>query len=234
LEKKYVAPARRSRFLWVERRDDVVSPVRQDEVKVFSQRMVIDALADRIERAYRRSQPRWHAGCSAPGVWKAAASFLLQAHRMDRWAPLDPELYVAAQKVKPLVDPWAELAQQVSVERYLAHVLWIITTLRGEIQQEVALAETRVRQGRSLDSVVLTEDPLHSALGRYIVAARAGRDDLAQQVRRDAVGQHRACPLYRYACLAFLPPGSYPASPAELVPHAPSSVRPEPSRTYAN
>lgn len=196
--------------------------------------MVIDALADRIERAYLRSQPCWHPGCSAPGVWRAAATFLLEAHRIDRWAPLDPELYVAAQKVKPLVDPWAELAQQVSVERYLAHVLWIVTTLRSEIQQEVARAETRVREGHGLDAVVLAEDPLHSALGRFIVAARAGRDDLVQQVRGDAIRQHRACPLYRYACLAFLPPGSYPASSADLVSQAPGGVRPEPTRTYAN
>jgi hypothetical protein len=49
-----------------------------------------------------------------------------------------------------------------------------------------------------------------SPLGLYIAAYQAARPDLAARLRAGAIEQHNCCPLYRSACLAFLPAELYP------------------------
>jgi hypothetical protein len=172
----------------------------------------IEELAERIERAYLRRQPYWREGCSNPRVWATAAVALMRMHRKDPTIPLDPELYVASQPIaSPLADPWADLAQVRSARRYRRRVHQIIRKLRRELRAEVRLAESQVRQGESLEGVLLSRTRLLSPLGRFIVAQRAGRADLTDRFRHQALDQHRACPLYRHACRRLIPRGAYPA-----------------------
>jgi hypothetical protein len=177
----------------------------------------IDRLAERIERAYALRQPRWIPGCSAPGVWAAAAAALYQAHFADPAIPLDPELYVAAQaEIGPHVDPWSELAQEAAVCRYRQRIEQIIATLRRELRREVRLAGRRIARGESASTVLLTRSRSLSPLGRLIAARRAGRDDLAERLKAEAAKQHRMCPLYREASRSLLAPQHYPVGDGEM------------------
>jgi hypothetical protein len=178
---------------------------------VLATQAELESLATRIERAYALRRPQWHPGCSAAGVWGTAASILYQVHLDDAMVPLDPELYVASQPGHPsFADPWSELTQAASAERYRESVRLIIRGLRHELRCEVRLAERRVRRGRPVEAVLLSKDRSLSPLGRFIVARRLGRDDLAEQLRPLAIDQHKSCPLYRQASLPLLPPGAYP------------------------
>ncbi len=171
----------------------------------------IESLADRIERAYRLRHPGWNRGCSTSRVWAAAATVLHEVRRDDPTIPLDPELFVAAQcGVLEFADPWLELADPTAGQRYRDRVRQIVDGLRRELGREVHRAEREVRRGKPIDRVVLAKGRSLSALGCYILAHRAGRDDLAERLRRSAADQHHSCPLYRQASLTLLPPDAYP------------------------
>ena len=176
----------------------------------------IGLIAARIERAYRRRYPRWLAIGLTPGAWESAASRLLEASSERPSIPIDPELYVAVQAGGGLTpDPWAELTQRRSSRRYLTALRRIIGQLRKELSVEVRLAESRFLRGTSLDQVLAEEEGRISPLTRYILAYRAGREDLSSRHRAAAEDQHRSCPLYRLASRSLLPGHAYPeAEPA--------------------
>jgi hypothetical protein len=171
---------------------------------------MISNLADRIEQAYLRRYPDWTPARTTPGVWGAAAAGLLMLHRNAPTMPLDPELFVAVQPPRAWADPWADLAQEPALKRYRRHVRRIITQLRNEIRDEVRTAERRVRRGSPLAAVLADSGRAISALGRYVIARRAGHDDLAERLRPEAERQHRSCPLYEQACRSLLPNDAYP------------------------
>jgi hypothetical protein len=171
----------------------------------------IDALADRIERAYLRRQPYWNPGCSNARVWLAAAQALVSLHRTNPKYPIDPELFVASQSIdSPLGDPWGDLTQKRAVRRYKRRVRQIIQNLRAELVTEVCQVEARVRLGQTLDTVLGSRSRALSPLGRYIAAHRAGRFDLAKRFASQTEEQHLACPLYRFACHRLIPRAAYP------------------------
>lgn len=182
----------------------------QASIRVAPMR-TIEQLAGRIEAAYGRRRPDFRPNCSSDRLWLAAASTLYQACQDDPALPLDPELYVASQRVEPRWgDAWAELVGQVPARRYRRRVHRIIISLRAELNREVRKAEVRVRRGASVETVLLPSNRALSPLGCFIVAQRAGRDDLAGRFRHLAEDQHRSCPLYRHACRALLPGDLYP------------------------
>ena len=173
----------------------------------------IGHLASRIERAYRRRYPRWHPVGLTPGVWDSAAFRLLEASNDGPKLPIDPELFVAVQDPTGLSpDPWAELTQQRSLDRYINSLRRIVGQLRKELGAEVRRAESRLLRGMSLDQVLAKEGGRISPLGRYILAHRAGRQDLSMKYRAEAENQHRSCPLYRLASRPLLPNHAYPTS----------------------
>jgi hypothetical protein len=173
---------------------------------------VLDQLAVRLEQAYALRRPRWWRGCSTTRVWHAAALRLWEAHVDDpARMPLDPELFVASQPISvPFADPWTELAHPGSARRYRSAVRRIIRVLRSELKREVLKAERLIGKGFAIEDVVGRNQRRLSPLARYIVAQRAGRDDLADRHAAAAANQHRSCPLYRIAVLALLPAESYP------------------------
>lgn len=176
----------------------------------------VEFLARRIERAYILRGPQWNPGCSAAGVWEAAAATLLQAHHDHPSVPVDPELFVAAQSLQPtLVDPWAELAQSISARRYCRRVRRMIAALRIELRSEIRRALRRIHGGESVTTVLLSRCRSLSPLGRYIVAHRSDRMDIAEKLRSEVERQHASCPLYRQASRGLLPPESYPVPDAQ-------------------
>jgi len=171
----------------------------------------LDCLAKRIELAYRRRGASWDGGRSTSRVWTAAAMVLWQAHLDDADVPLDPELFVASQPTKPGVsDPWIDLVGEEAGAAYKRQVRRIINMLRAELKRELRLADRLVKKGRSLYDVLFDADPRLSPLGRYLLAQRADRDDLAARLEGEALAQHRVCPLYRSASLAFVAADQYP------------------------
>ena len=86
----------------------------------------------------------------------------------------------------------------------------IVRQLRAELKRELVAAERSIRQGHEIDSVLSRKTRRLSSLGSYILARRAGRDDLADRFAAAAAAQHRSCPLYRPASLAFIPAEFYP------------------------
>lgn len=182
---------------------------------------LVESLAGRIERAYRLRKGKWNAGCSTSRVWSAAALTLLKAHRECPELPLDPELFVAVQPGGgAFLDPWRDLAQSTSIRRYRRWVHRIVCGLESELKVEVQWAETKADAGDSLEDVLSTESSALSPMGRYIVAQRAGRADLARPFVAGALIQHRSCPLYRQAFLRFLPADAYPEQTWADEPHA--------------
>jgi hypothetical protein len=180
-------------------------------VNVLATQSEIESLASRIERAYVLRRPQWRLGCSAARLWSTAASILYQVHRDDPAIPLDPELYVASQAGHPTFpDPWSELTQPAAAKRYRDNVRLIIRVLRRELLGEVRRAERKIRVGRPIEAVLLSNDKSLSPLGRFIVARRANRDDLMEQLRPLAIEQHHSCPLYRPASLRLLAKEAYP------------------------
>jgi hypothetical protein len=180
-------------------------------VAVIATQGLIDALADRIERAYRLRRPEWHGGCSTPRVWSVSARVLLDVHATDPAVPPDPELFVAAQaSPSPYPDPWNELTREESGRRYRRRVRSIVRALRGELAHEVEFAEQQIDSGQKIGRVLRPRNARISPLGRYIVAQRAGRPRLASRFADEAADQHRSCPLYRQASRSLLPPDTYP------------------------
>ena len=181
-------------------------------IDVLPTHEVLDQLADRIEQAYSLRKPRWLGCCSTSRVWDMAALRLWEAHVSDPdRVPLDPELFVASQPISvPFSDPWAELAHRKSARRFRSSVREIIRQLRAELKQEVVAAERSIRDGQEIAQILTRKIRGRSALGSYIIARRAGRDDLALRFAAAAAAQHRSCPLYRPASLAFIPAEFYP------------------------
>ena len=181
---------------------------------------VIDTLADRIERAYRLRRPDWDGVCSTPRVWTAAAALLFDAREGDDLLPIDPELFVRAQPMEsPYPDPWRELTDPAALTRYRHGVETIVSRLRAELAREVGRAERQIGAGQPIGKVLSSKSGWLSALGRLIVARRAGRFALARRFFPDAVTQHQSCPLYRLASLNLLPAEDYPV-PAGAEPSA--------------
>lgn len=190
---------------------DPISIVVLSEVGLvsFASRHEIDRLAGRIRGACRRRGFRWHDGCSTARVWEAAALVLIQCHEDNPDVPIDPELFVASQT---LSDPWIDLASPLAGRRYLRQVTTIVRRLRSELDREIRRAEIMIQRGRSIDEVVKGRNTKLSALGRYIIASRGLRPDLADAWNREALEQHESCPLYRSACCEFLPVEAYPVA----------------------
>jgi hypothetical protein len=177
----------------------------------------IDGLAKRIRHAYCARGMYWNDGCSTTRVWTAAALVLSQIHGDHPEIPMDPELFVASQSFDSgVVDAWSDLASPAAGEAYRKRVRGIVRQLERELRREIDHAERLIRNGRPVRGVLCVRDARLSPLGRYIVARRAVRLDLAAQFEADVVAQHRSCPLYRSACLAFLPAEQYPVDESRL------------------
>ena len=186
----------------------------------------IDHLANRIERAYTLRRAGWDRGCSTPRVWAAAAMCLWQAHVDDPELPLDSELFVASQPIGgALGDPWMELTQTEAARRYRSQVRRIVHRLRVELKREVRRAERMIREGTRFTLTALSQDRRLSPLGCYIAAYRVGRIDIAGLLAGSATEQHRACPLYRLACLPMLPADRYPVNDPTFSPESSSCTR---------
>ena len=130
--------------------------------------------------------------------------------------PLDPELFVASQPVGEHADPWEDLADGRALARYRLRVRRLVSGLRRELREERAWARARLKRGDALEAVLGARSERLSPLGRYLIAAEAGRPDLADRFREGARAQHRTCPLYRLACRDLLPAADYPVF--ELLP----------------
>lgn len=176
----------------------------------------IDGLARRIRHAYHARGKHWHAGCSTTRVWTAAALVLTQLHHDHPEIPMDPELFVAAQALDGKVhDVWEELASEAAGRAYHDRVWRIVRRLERELRREIDRTERLIHRGRPIEEVLGRRDARISALGRFIVACRAGRRDLADGCELDALVQHRSCPLYRPASLVFLRAEDYPDDDAQ-------------------
>jgi hypothetical protein len=179
-------------------------------------------LADRIRQAYLRRRPWWTGADPDAAVWTASASALIEAHVSDPRLPLDPELFVVAQPQRDAIaDPWGDLAGPEAVRRYRRRVSRIVRRLRRELKDELRTIRSRCSRGRSLESQVIHGGKGLSPLGRYVAAIRSGHLDLAAALRKDALGQHEGCPLYRLACRGMLPESQYPVAvwqPSALCP----------------
>jgi hypothetical protein len=178
---------------------------------VLVKQALIEALAERIERAYRRRRSVWLRAGSSAGVWSTAAALLVELHQHDPTLPLDPELFVAVQSSGLASDdPWMGLTQPSSARCYRSRVHTMIRSLRAELRAEVRWAERRIARGESLDNVLSRGKKRISALSSFIIAIRSGNLARAAKFRCDAVLQHRSCPLYRPASAQLLPPDLYP------------------------
>ncbi len=190
----------------------------------------IDDLADRIETAYLRKHPQRPWNGPDPRLWELVARSLIEAHRSTPWLPVDPELFVACQPASSSPsDPWAHLATEDATQRYLTRVKRMVRRLRREIRGEVELAEEKLKLGISPEEVLRMKSRAISPLGRFLVAMRANRPDLAERFRVDAEEQHAACPLYRVACRRLISEESYPV--VDLVPGITMTHRPGPAPT---
>lgn len=171
----------------------------------------IDQLAKRIERAYFHHYSANLRDWSGSGVWEIAASNLLELHRDTPGLPLDPELFVASQlSAVRCDDPWSLLTKPKSRDRYRLRVRQIIRNLRRELRRELLNAERRLAIGIPLETILEMPCRFFSPLGKYILAHRADRPDLADAWWTEAREQHRCCPLYVNACEGLLGPGLYP------------------------
>jgi hypothetical protein len=143
----------------------------------------------------------------------------------DPSLPLDSELFVASQPITgSLGDPWVELTQVEAARRYRVQVRRIVRRLRRELRREVRRAEQLMADGGRLVLSSLSMDPRVSPLGCYIAAERIGRLDIAGHFAGPAAEQHRACPLYRVACMPLLPLDRYPID-APSAPHDLPGIR---------
>jgi hypothetical protein len=180
-------------------------------VTVLATQDEIVQIGERIERAYYLRRPRAQWTGSTSGLWSVAATRLIQSHRDDPTIPVDPELYVAAQPIDPRrTNPWYDLSQEISAQRYCRHVRKVVRGLRAELHLEIRLAERKIRRGADLELVVSLQSRALSPLGSYIVALRAGRDEVAERIQPSAEDQHWSCPLYWQASRPWLSSDAYP------------------------
>lgn len=144
-------------------------------------------------------------------VWSLAARRLLSLHRTHPELPVDPVLFVACLP-EPLAgrEPWHGLIQRRSLVLYRNRLRSITRRLQRELTREVALAEAEIERGQPIEMLLTWPSRRVSPLGRYIVAQRADRPDLARAFRQDAYRQHMACPLYRPASRSLLGSLAYP------------------------
>jgi hypothetical protein len=171
----------------------------------------IDETAERIRRAYMLRRPPTDFRFVRSGVWTIAATSLLDLHKADPRIPVDPELFVACQAIDAhWADPWQELTGFASARRYRRRVRQIVRRLQAELVQELRRGRARVRKAGNLENALALKSRSISPLGRYILAHKLGRPDLAERFRASASEQHRSCPLYRQACSGLLPGASYP------------------------
>jgi hypothetical protein len=178
---------------------------------VLASQSFIDRLANQIEHAFAlHPESRWH-GYSSRGLWTAAARRLWQVHLDNPELPLDANLFVAAQRFgKASQNPWSQLTEQESVDRYRSQVKRIVKLLRTELKGEIRFVERSILRGSDLESLLMTDHPRLSPLGRFIAAHRFERQDLAAHFAEPATLQHHACPLYRAASRSLLPADLYP------------------------
>jgi hypothetical protein len=192
---------------------------------------VDEQIARRIERAYLRRRPEWRLASLDRNLWSSAAKVLLKVSANESDIPIDPELFVAAQIRAGLTsDPWMDLTRPRAGRRYVAQVRRMIENLEGELQTEIAQAEDAVLSGRSLEMVLLSTSRRMTALGRYLVAVREDRRDLALQFRDAAHEQMRICPLYNAAIADLIELEDYPAD----LPHASHRRSPDVSNFHLN
>jgi hypothetical protein len=126
-------------------------------------------------------------------------------------------LYVACQPISSRSpDPWRELVSPEAKGQYARQVNWIIDNLRAALSTEVRRAERAIQRGRDIGRVLFAPKRSFSALGRYVVAIRAGRPDLADWFAASAVEQRRFCPLYRPACRNLMPEESFPTALSDV------------------
>jgi hypothetical protein len=179
---------------------------------VLPTHQMVDLLAVRVEQAYGLRVRRWWRGCSTSRVWHAAALRLWEAHAHDpECVPLDAELFVASQPISvSLPDPWTELTHHDAAKRFRMSVKRIIRRLRTELRREVVRGERSIEQGEKVETMLGRTTRRLSAMGSYILAIRAGRDDLAERFAAAAAAQHQSCPLYRLASISLLPVDLYP------------------------
>lgn len=195
----------------------------------------LDRLATRIQLAYRRRGARWDGVRSTSRVWMAAATTLWQVCLDDAEIPLDPELFVASQPMSSgVADPWLDLVGEDAKAAYARRVRQIIRMLRAELKRELQFADRLLKKGRPLGDLLLESNPRLSALGRYIMARRADRSDLAKKLESDALAQHRVCPLYRFASLAFVSADQYPVDPAPAKTETPATPHASPVTLLAS
>ena len=167
----------------------------------------------RLEKAFARKYPNWSPIGLSGFVWESAAARLLEASHRRPEVPVDPELFVMSQPKNEITpDPWVELTQEGSLRFYLRSLRRIVRLLRREIKSEVRRAESRLRLGSTIDSILADSGPKLSPLSRYILARRAGRVDLSLKSLDAALSQHRSCPLYRIAARSLLPGQAYPSA----------------------
>lgn len=205
------------------------------EVTVLATQRDVDRIAERIERAYLLRRPFWHRGCSSPRAWTTAAEGLLNLHLDDPEIPLDPELYVASQPIQSdAADPWTDLTQPSSFERYRRCVQRIIRRLRTEVRRECRLANRQLRSGLAIEDILQANDTTLSPLSCYIIALHAGRNDLASRFRANAEAQHWSCPLYKQACAGWIKSEAYPAKERATTTKADSSTRFETTEVLRN
>ncbi|WP_156512671.1 hypothetical protein [Planctomyces sp. SH-PL62] len=189
----------------------------------------LDHLSMRIQVAYKRRGIRWEDGCSTSRVWTAAAMTLWQCRLDDPDVPVDPELFVASQPIsRHAADPWADLACERAAQQYRKRIRRIVRQLKTELDREIRLVERMIREGRSLDAVVLDRNSRLSPMSRYIVAQRADRPDLVERWSGDALDQHDCCPLYRNAARGYLAADEYPADRSPV-----RTTLPVPPPTYS-
>jgi hypothetical protein len=117
------------------------------------------------------------------------------------------------------------LTQPSAASRYRECVRQLVRGLRDELRGEVRRASRQIRTGADLRQVLLADPARLSPLGRFILAHRLGRSDLAEEFRAAAAEQHQSCPLYQQASRGLLPSEQYPASAADFVDHTRSTTR---------
>ena len=178
---------------------------------VLTGRVLLDHLSSRIQQAYALRRPDWRRGCSTSRVWAVAAQRLWAAHAVDPMKfPLDPELFVASQRITaPFADPWSELTQAESARRY-----------RSTVPARCPPPGRSWSGNRPASGSFGAAGPLKKSSkprdGSPLWVASSSRRGRGETISRPISGAaaaafHRACPLCRQASLALLPPDRYPA-----------------------
>lgn len=174
---------------------------------------VNDQIAQRIEQAYLRRRPEWRMASVDRHLWASAARVLIAASEGSAAIPVDPELFVASQVRAGLIsDPWMDLTHPRAGRRYVANVQRMVRRLRNELREELERVDDLLTTGKTLERILRTPSRKLSPLGRYVVAIRQGRTDLAKGFRGEAREQMTVCPLYQAALVDLITPEDSPLS----------------------